>query len=232
MAIVMHDLAGADPALRFSPYCWRVRMALAHKDVAVRTIPWRFADKQAIAFSGQARVPVIKDGNKVVSDSWAIATYLEERYDDRPSLFGCEMGHAHALFLNAWADGVMGPAIARLIIRDVFDILDSKDRAYFRKSREERFGMKLEQVQAGREERLPEFRGLLEPVRTVLKAQEWLGGGDGPSYGDYIIFGNLQWARCASRFELLASDDPITAWRERMLDLFGGLARSARIVGS
>ena len=205
-------------------------MALAHKDVPFRTTPWRFTDKQALAFSGQGRVPVIKDGTKVVADSWTIASYLEERYDDRPSLFGGEMGHAHTRFINAWGDGVMMPGIARLIIRDVLDVLDPKDRAYFRKSREERFGMKLEQVQAGREERLPAFRALLQPVRAVLTVQEWLGGDDGPSYADYILFGNLQWARCATRFELLAPDDQITAWRERMLDLFGGMARAAKTV--
>ena len=78
MAIVMHDLAGADPALRFSPYCWRTRMALAHKGLAVETIPWRFTEKDALAFSGQGRVPVIRDGDRVVSDSWSIAEYLED----------------------------------------------------------------------------------------------------------------------------------------------------------
>lgn len=230
MAIVMYDLAGADPAIRFSPYCWRSRMALAHKDLPVRTIPWRFTDKQTLAFSGQGGVPVIKDGNKVVVDSWAIATYLEERYDDRPSLFGCETGAAHARFINVWADTVMLPGIARMIVRDVFDILDPKDRNYFRKTREERFGMKLEQVQADREQRLPALRSSWQPVRSVLQSQEWLGGDDGPTYADYIIFSGLQWARCVSHFELLAEDDPIAAWRERMLDLFGGLARSAKTV--
>jgi glutathione S-transferase len=225
----MHDLAAADPAVRFSPFCWRIRMALAHKDVPARTIPWRFTDKQAIAFSGQGRVPVIKDSGKVVFDSWAIASYLEERYDDRPSLFGGEMGHAHALFINSWTDEVMQPAIARLIIRDVYDALDPKDRAYFRKTREERFGMKLDQVQAGREERLPAFRALLSPLRTTLGKQEWFGGGDGPSYADYIIFGAFMWARCTSQFELLTAGDPLAAWRERLLDLFDGLARKAPI---
>ena len=73
MAITMHDLAGADPALRFSPYCWRARMALAHKGLAVETVPWRFTEKDAIAFSGQGRVPVIRDGERVVPDSWSIA---------------------------------------------------------------------------------------------------------------------------------------------------------------
>ena len=66
MAIEMHDLAGADANLRFSPYCWRTRLALAHKGLEVETIPWRFTEKDALAFSGQGRVPVIRDGDRVV----------------------------------------------------------------------------------------------------------------------------------------------------------------------
>ena len=61
----MHDLAAADPSLRFSPFCWRAKLALAHKGLAVETVPWRFTDKAAIAFSGQKRVPVIRDGDTV-----------------------------------------------------------------------------------------------------------------------------------------------------------------------
>jgi glutathione S-transferase len=228
MAIVMHDLAGADPDLRFSPYCWRTRMALAHKDLPVETIPWRFTEKAALAFSGQGRVPVIRDGDRVVSDSWAIAEYLEDAYPDRPSLFGGATSRAHARFVNAWADGVMLGGIARLIVRDLLDVVAPQDRAYFRESREARFGTTLEAVQEGREARVEGFREALLPVRLVLSRQQWLGG-QAPSYADYILFGTLQWPRCASRFELLATDDPVAAWRERMLDLFGGLGRMAKI---
>jgi glutathione S-transferase len=229
MTIIMHDLAGADPALRFSPYCWRTRMALSHKDLGIETIPWRFTEKAALAFSGQGRVPVIRDGDRVVSDSWAIAEYLEARYPDRPSLFGGETGRAHARFINAWADGVMLGGIARLILRDLLDVVAQQDRAYFRESREARFGMTLEAVQADRETRVAEFRASLLPVRLVLGRQTWLGGTE-PSYADYIVFGTLQWPRCTCRFEMLAADDPVAAWRERMLDLFDGLGRSAKTV--
>ncbi len=201
MAIVMYDLVGADPELRFSPYCWRTRMAFAHKGLAVETIPWRFTEKEAIAFSGQGRVPVIRDGARVVSDSWAIAEYLEDAYPDRPSLFGGAGGRAHARFINAWADGVMLPGIARLIVRDLLDVVDAKDRPYFRESREARFGTTLEEVQAGREGRLAEFQASLVPVRLVLGRQAWLGGG-APSYADYIVFGTLQWPWCASRIRV------------------------------
>jgi hypothetical protein len=41
------------------------------------------------------------------------------------------------------------------------------------------------------------------------------------------MFGTLQWPRCASRFEVLAEDDPVAEWRERMLDLFDGMGRKA-----
>lgn len=224
MAIEMHDLAGADASLRFSPYCWRTRLALAHKGLLVQTIPWRFTEKDALAFSGQGRVPVIRDGDRVVHDSWAIAEYLEDTYPDRPSLFGGATGRAHARFINAWADSVVLMAIARLIVRDVLDVVDAKDRGYFRESREERFGMTLEAVQEGRDVRVAEFRALLTPARLVLGRQPWLGG-KMPTYADHILFGTLQWPRCASRFEVLAEDDPVAEWRERMLDLFDGLGR-------
>ena len=226
MSIIMHDLAGADPALRFSSYCWRTRFALAHKGLPVETIPWRFTDKAAIAFSGQERVPVIRDDAAVVSDSWAIAEHLEDHYP-MPALFGGATGRAHARFVNAWADAVMIGGIARLIVRDIIDVIDVKDRSYFRQSREARFGITLEAVQEdGRKTRVDTFRESLLPVRLVLRRQAWLGGA-APSYADFIVAGTLMWPRCSSRFAVLADDDPITEWFSRVRDLYGGLGRTA-----
>ena len=55
-AIRMYDLAGADPARRFSPYCWRIRMALAHKNLSVETIPpMEVLDKHNLATFVRAR---------------------------------------------------------------------------------------------------------------------------------------------------------------------------------
>mgnify|MGYP003677549998 CR=1 FL=1 len=61
----------------------------------------RFGEKAKIEFSGQKLVPVIKDGETVVNDSWAIACYLEDTYADRPSLFGGEAGRGAAKLLDA-----------------------------------------------------------------------------------------------------------------------------------
>jgi len=229
MSIILYDLAGADPALRFSPYCWRTKLALAHKELAVETVPWRFTEKDRLAFSGQGRVPVIVDGVRVVFDSWAIAEYLEDTYPDRPSLFGGPMGRAHARFINGWADSVLHPGIARMVVRDIFGVLAPQDLAYFRTSREAALGATLEVVVEGREQRLEPWRALLVPVRLVLRAQAFLGGAR-PSYADHILFGTLQWPRCASFFPLLAPNDPVAAWFSRVGALYGGLGAGARTV--
>ena len=43
-----------------------------------------------------------------------------------------------------------------------------------------------------------------------------------------VLFGYFMWSRCGSSQILLEMKDPIYAWRERMLDLYGGLARKAK----
>ncbi len=224
--IRLYDLAGADPERRFSPYCWRTKLALAHKGLPVETIPWRFMDKTAIAFSGQGRVPVIVDGETTVYDSWTIAVHLETAHPDKPSLFGSASGLALTRFINQWTDKVMHPVLVPLLLVDIFAHIDAGDREYFRASREKVFGMSIEQFSADREVKVPQFRQAIEPLRAVLQAQPYLAG-DQPAYADYIVFGTFQWARCISPFKLLVEDDPIAGWRSRMLDACGGIGGRA-----
>ncbi|MGH7837282.1 MAG: glutathione S-transferase N-terminal domain-containing protein, partial [Candidatus Binataceae bacterium] len=143
--IKLYDLAGAEPNRRFSPYCWRVKLALAHKQLEVETIPWRLSDKPLIAFANWERVPVIVDEGQPVVDSWSIAAYLETAYASRPSLFGGAAGQSLARFYNAWADTALQPAMIRFVALDIFNHLAPEDRAYFRQSREARFGVTLEE---------------------------------------------------------------------------------------
>lgn len=226
MGLQLYDLAGAEPERRFSPYCWRTKLALMHKGLPFDTMPWRFTDKDALAFSGQGRVPVLLDGDRVVFDSWTIATYLEDSYPDRPSLFRGDGGRAVTRFVNAWADSALAGGILRLVVTDIFAHLHEKDRAYFRETREKRLGATLEVLSANRDVDVLAFRKTLEPVRTVLVAQPYFGG-EAPAYADYAVFGCFQWARCISPFPLLLKDDPVWAWRDRLLSAFDGFARHA-----
>src|ERR1700692_3258594 len=102
MALILYDLAGAEADRRFSPYCWRIRMALAHKGLAVETIPWRFTEKDVIAPSGPRLGRVLVDGERWVADSWTIAEHLDEAYRDRPTLFGGEGAKALTRFYADW----------------------------------------------------------------------------------------------------------------------------------
>ena len=174
----------------------------------------------------QKTVPVIVDDGVVVGDSWKIANYLEETYPDRPSLFGSAEARVLTLFVQSWTADVLHRHVISLILHGIYLQLDDGDKAYFRTSREKRFGNTLEEVQSGREMRVAELRSSLQPVRMVLQSQPWLGGAR-PRYADFLIFGALQWARVASSFALLAADDGVAEWFERCLDLFGGLGRRA-----
>ena len=226
MTLKLYELVGTDAARPFSPYCWRTRMALAHKGLDHVSIPWRFTEKDAIAPHGSQRVPVLLHGDKPVVDSWVIATYLEDTFPDRPSLFGGAGGRAMARMLNWWGDIAVIGGIFPLIIADIPKNLAQSDAAYFRKTREARFGRPLEEIMADRDTAVRSFRKSLEPMRQTLKTQPYLGG-DAPNYGDYIVFGGFQWARVVSPFRLLEPDDPISAWREKLLDAFDGIARAS-----
>ena len=223
MTIVLYDLAAAD-GRRFSPYCWRAKMALAHKGLAFEAKPTPFTGIKSIR-GGEKSVPVIEDRGRIVRDSFDIALYLEEAYPDRPTLFGGEGGKAVTRFVEAWANGTHSQLIT-LCVKDIHDALTEEDKIYFRESREKRFGRRLEAVQEGREERLEAARQALLPLRAILQRQPFIGG-ERPLFADYIVFGSLQWPRVISAFRILADDDPVRDWFERCLDLHDGLGRNA-----
>jgi glutathione S-transferase len=229
--IDLYDLAGADPALRFSPYCWRARMALAHKGLEPRLVAWRFHEHAALPGAPQNRtVPVLVDHDEIVPDSTAIAFHLEEHHTNGPSLFGGQGGEAHARFIIAWADTVLMPAASPVAIPYVFAQLHLADRDYFRQTREKRLGLTLEQARDAVPEKVQAARAVLTPLRRTLSSQDFLGG-DEPSFADYAVFGTFQWLRCIGAPDLLEPGDKLVAWREALLDLFGGLARNTAVAG-
>ena len=79
--IVFYELAGAD-GRRFSPHCWRTRMALAHKMLHYETVAVGFSEIASIGDGQHKTVPVIEDGGRFFGDSWTIANYLEEVYPE------------------------------------------------------------------------------------------------------------------------------------------------------
>jgi glutathione S-transferase len=223
--MILYELCGSN-GLRYSQFAWRTRMALAHKGLAVEYRGVRISDKAAIAFSNQDKVPILRDGERVISDSWRIAEYLEQTYPNGPSLFGGAIGLALARFINTWADRQVIGAVAPVVACDLPACVDAEDGAHLQRVFEKAFGQTFEQMREERAVRLKQLRRTFDVPRASLKAQPFLSGA-APAYADYILFSIFQWARLVGTEDILTADDPLTAWRERMLDLFSGLARSA-----
>jgi len=223
MAIILYDLVGQDDR-RFSSNCCKTRYALAHKGLACETVPTRFTDIASIGDGSFPTIPVIEDGDTRLGDSWEIAMYLEATYPDAPSLFGGPAGRAYAQFIAQWNMSRIQPLVMTMIVHDIYEQLDPADQPYFWESRSKRLGRPINEVVKGREDRLPELRARLEPLRRMLSGQSFLGG-EAPVYADYLAMAPFIWARRTSPFVLLEAGDPIHAWVHRCLDLYDGLLR-------
>ncbi|WP_420547429.1 glutathione S-transferase N-terminal domain-containing protein [Curvivirga sp.] len=228
MSMKLYELAGADSNRRFSPYCWRVKYAIAHKGITPETDFIRFTEKSAIAHSGSPTVPVIDDGDTSVSDSFEIAKYLDEAYPDAPKLMGSDVAIGQARLIESWANTQIMAVIFRMIILDIFEGLDEGDKEYFRETREKRVGSKLEEFQKYDDEQIQTLFNNLTPVRMMLKTQPFLSG-DTPGYADYILMGCFMFARASSTKKFLKDDDSVNEWYENMLDMYDGLGRKVKV---
>jgi len=222
----LYALCGEDRTRQFSPHVWKTVMALAHKGLDHETVPLAFTEIPAVEGGVTATVPLLRDGERLVRDSFDIAVYLDEAYPDRPSLFSGEGGRAAARFIEAWSQSALHMAVTRIAILDIHGLLAPADRAYFRKNREARLGATLEEIAAAGEAEIAGFAKRLQPLRNMLKVQPFIGG-DGPLFSDYIVFGALQWLRTTSNAQVLDPADPVAVWFERCLDLHGGAGRRA-----
>ena len=226
MPILMYDLAGAEYERRISPFCWRVRLALAHKGLPVETRPWRMVEKDTIAAAGVITVPVIVDGSRAIGDSWVIADYLEQAYPDRPALFASPQSRALTKMIHHWTEQ-LHRLLVPLILREVLTHIDDRDGVYFRTSRERAFGKPLEAVIDESPAAFRRFDRALSPLRYMLRESPYLCG-IAPAYADYIVFGAFQWARaCSSHVLTRGDDDPVRVWLGRIASLHGGLAATA-----
>jgi glutathione S-transferase len=226
MTRLLYSLCGQDPDCRFSPHVWKAIMALRHKGLDFEEVPRPFTAIKAIEGGFSPTVPLLRDGDRLVRDSFDIALYLEEAYPDRPTLFSGEGGKALSRGIEGYSQFIVQPALVRIVAKDIHDLLAPEDQAYFRTSREARLGRSLEEVDAAAGAEIDALPPKLEPIRHVLKHQPFLGG-QGPLFADYILFGALQWTRIVSPKPILPEGDPVTEWFGRCLDLHGGVGRAA-----
>lgn len=225
MSLKLYDLALADSEIRPSPFCWMAKFALLHKGLDFETVPVGFAEKSAYPDPEYARVPVLVDADEIVRDSAAIAAWLDQSYPDKPlALSAGEF--AAAEFYRAWLSSAFFPAVAPMLMVRIHALAHEDDKAYFRKSREVRFGKTLEELaaQPGHKE---QTEAVLQVLSAPLVRHRYLGG-DAPNISDYVVMGVMMWPRLVAADDIFETPQPVAAWRERMLDLFDGYARKAK----
>ena len=136
MSLQLYDLAGAEPERRFSPYCWRTKLAPRTQGPRSRNNP--------LALHRQGHDRLLGAGTGTGPCRWRSGCIefmgrsrptWRRPMTDRPSLFGGPAAKALARFVNSWADNVVAPGIARLVLMDIHAHLHEKDRAYFRETR-------------------------------------------------------------------------------------------------
>jgi len=207
-----------------SPFIWATKYAVAHKGFELDIVPGGFTGIMERTGGRTERLPAIVDDGKWVLDSWGIVEYLDETYPDRPALIPHPGIATLTRFLDTWTWGTATGPWMRCYCQDYRDLSQPQDHDYITRSRENMLNATLEEVQAGREDRLPAISAALEPLRSALRDARWLGG-DEPNYADYRILGSFLFTASVAKTPALAADDPLRDWLDRCFDLFDGLGR-------
>ncbi len=222
--LILYDLQLAS-GCTISPFVWATKYALKHKGFEIEIVPGGFTGIMERTGNRSERLPAIVDDGRWVLDSWLIAEYLDEKYPDRPALFEGEGMKVLTRFLESWLWATAIRPWFGCYIQDYRDLSLPQDHEYVTRTREAMLGgRKLEEVQAGREDRLPQVPPTLEPFRQLLRENKWLGGSK-PNYTDYRALAVFLWTASVATTPPLTDDDPLRDWLDRGFDLYGGLGR-------
>ena len=220
--ITLYDLQLRTGAT-ISPFVWATKYAIAHKGFEIDIVPGGFTGIVERTGGRSERLPAIVDDGRWVLDSWLIAQYLDETYPDRPTLIGGKQVEVATKFIESWLWSTVLREWMPNIVQDYRDMSLDVDHDYVTRTRTPP-GKTLEEMQAGREERLPLVPPKLELLRAALRETPWLGG-DAPNYTDYRALAVFLFMAAVATTPVLTEDDPIRDWVDRGFDLHGGLGR-------
>ncbi|MGI4840325.1 MAG: glutathione S-transferase [Janthinobacterium lividum] len=189
--IELFEVCGENPLLVFSPFCWRVRLALAHKGLSASFRPVTYSDKDQIAFSGQDLLPIIRDGDTQLHDSFAIIRYLDQQYPHAAlGLDSLAGSRAELIDRTAHQDLLVG--LFRLLVLRILPLLSPQDADYFRNKHEQLLGITLEafaDLSIGQQL----VDRALQPLEAQLQSSPFLDGKE-PGAVDILIGGFFFWA--------------------------------------
>ena len=226
MSIILYDLACSNNR-RPSPFCWRVKYALAHKGLEFTTVPLKFTDIEP-QFNGRYKtVPTINDNGYLINGSDHIVNYLNKAYPQNPLLVE-DLGKSQLSFLDDSQPNTILGNLFGIYALDIFKILHPEDRMYFRASREQELDCTLENFVINRDLALQSLRQDLNPLRKRLSTSQFLSGIT-PNYTDYIAISAVLWILSVSTLPLLEPNDRLINWIARCQDLYKGLGYTSTL---
>lgn len=227
--IKLYDLVLAS-GVTLSPFVWRTKLALLHKGFEIEDIETSYMGIRRMLDGAYTRLPVIDDDGLIIKDSWEIADYLDKTYPDRPMLYRSQAEKNFGKFLDGWMWRTIVHPWFTCFTLDQLLLVHEEDKAYVLDAHQNRIfgGKPLEEVVAGKEQRLEEARPLLQPLRDILAGSKWLAG-DEPNQIDYLALSLFLWCSSLASAPPLSKDDPLMDWLDRGLDLFGGIGRDPRL---
>lgn len=204
----LYELAAADGRL-FSPPCWRSRLSLEWHQLDLSSVATTYSGIKKIDKGQFTTLPVLRDGEKMMADSWEINKYLDTV--SGKSIFRTPAEEAQALLVQQL---MLVPRVLRMAVMDIFAAVAEEDKDYFRASREKRFNMRLEEAQLSREESIAELVASYQSLENYFGERSLLGGDD-VNYADIIVLSHLQMPIQMAKLDFLARLPAMRKWVER-----------------
>jgi hypothetical protein len=170
--VVLFDLATRSDS-RPSPFCWRAKLALAHKHLPFEARATLYSEIPTLGNGSFKTLPVIDDDGVWSGGSFNIAVDLESRYPDRPTLFPNDPRRSFAEFVESWVDLTLHPQIFPLVALKIWEQLPSSEQDYFRRTRELRLSMTLEEAHKLGIVEASGDTSELDPMRRILDAERY-----------------------------------------------------------
>ncbi|KAF7302793.1 Glutathione transferase fungal specific class A [Mycena kentingensis (nom. inval.)] len=197
--ITLYDEACNFPERSISPNVAKVRFALNFKGLAFKTVFVEFVDLPAIYEHIQAKpigakytLPVLHDASTgmALANSLDIALYLDAAYPDTRRVVPEGTEPFHALLTDAFGASVAGP-LSAFVFPASFPYLNPAGQRYFLESG------RVPEVLSG-DARIAKWAEVKEGLAAFDKyigaGREWFTG-DSISYADFILAGDLRWAK-------------------------------------
>ena len=199
----------------YSPYAAKVRTCLKLKELECELVNIPYTQRgELVRVSGGIGVPVLVDGETVVTDSSRIAAYLETK--GGPSLREPPL----APVLEQWADNWLEESAFRLACPGREDRVGAEQgeeaRLMFRLVKERKYGAgAVAAWRADQAKYSDETRALLQPIAEAVRTTGFVLGG-APSLADAAIVGQLVMVEVALPGWVRAQAPELGAWFERL----------------